>query len=316
MGAGARRRRSAAAVLAGGVRGFRCGSSAGRPARELGRVGYPSGAELFVLDGSFADEGGTFARGAWLRLPPGAVALAVDGRRLRAVYQGGRLRVLAGGLNERGSVMQTEYKLSAALADRRGGRGLRRPAGGELRRARRGRCGACGVRSVARSAESDDHDGAARRSRRRHTAPLLRARRDPARHRLSRAASVARKLERPVPEVRRRHEGRRSRLRRSSFGARLRRREQQHGSRRRLRARRVVRVRQPPGRDRLRLSRRASHGERRQEPSSRRTTSGRPRARISKAARRAGAKGSSRRSVSRTTSTASSPARPCSCIRS
>ena len=39
---------------------------------QLGRVGYPSGAEIFVLDGSFADSDGTFARGAWLRLPAGA----------------------------------------------------------------------------------------------------------------------------------------------------------------------------------------------------------------------------------------------------
>jgi anti-sigma factor ChrR (cupin superfamily) len=39
---------------------------------ELGRVGYPSGAEIFVLDGSFADLDGTFARGTWLRLPPAA----------------------------------------------------------------------------------------------------------------------------------------------------------------------------------------------------------------------------------------------------
>jgi anti-sigma factor ChrR (cupin superfamily) len=37
-----------------------------------GRVDYRHGAELFVLDGSFADEAGRFARGAWLRLPPGA----------------------------------------------------------------------------------------------------------------------------------------------------------------------------------------------------------------------------------------------------
>jgi anti-sigma factor ChrR (cupin superfamily) len=37
----------------------------------LGRIDYANGAELFVLDGSFADEGGRFARGAWLRLPPG-----------------------------------------------------------------------------------------------------------------------------------------------------------------------------------------------------------------------------------------------------
>ena len=39
---------------------------------ELGRIEYANGAELFVLEGSFADQGGTFAQGAWLRLPPGA----------------------------------------------------------------------------------------------------------------------------------------------------------------------------------------------------------------------------------------------------
>jgi anti-sigma factor ChrR (cupin superfamily) len=38
----------------------------------LGRVEYPGGAELFVLAGAFADEGGKFGVGAWLRLPPGA----------------------------------------------------------------------------------------------------------------------------------------------------------------------------------------------------------------------------------------------------
>ena len=42
------------------------------PGARLGRVDYASGAELFVLDGSFRDTGGAFARGAWLRLPPGA----------------------------------------------------------------------------------------------------------------------------------------------------------------------------------------------------------------------------------------------------
>jgi anti-sigma factor ChrR (cupin superfamily) len=42
------------------------------PGVELGRVEYANGAELFVLEGSFADEGGTFAQGAWLRLPAGA----------------------------------------------------------------------------------------------------------------------------------------------------------------------------------------------------------------------------------------------------
>jgi anti-sigma factor ChrR (cupin superfamily) len=38
----------------------------------LGRVAYPNGAELFVLEGSFADEDGTFGPRAWLRLPRGA----------------------------------------------------------------------------------------------------------------------------------------------------------------------------------------------------------------------------------------------------
>ena len=42
------------------------------PGAALGRIDYASGAELFVLDGSFRDAGGAFARGAWVRLPPGA----------------------------------------------------------------------------------------------------------------------------------------------------------------------------------------------------------------------------------------------------
>jgi anti-sigma factor ChrR (cupin superfamily) len=35
----------------------------------LGRVDYANGAELLVLEGSFADEEGAFGRGTWLRLP-------------------------------------------------------------------------------------------------------------------------------------------------------------------------------------------------------------------------------------------------------
>jgi anti-sigma factor ChrR (cupin superfamily) len=42
------------------------------PGASLGRIDYTGGAELFVLAGSFRDAGGAFARGAWLRLPPGA----------------------------------------------------------------------------------------------------------------------------------------------------------------------------------------------------------------------------------------------------
>jgi anti-sigma factor ChrR (cupin superfamily) len=42
------------------------------PAARRETVGYPAGAELFVLEGSFRDAEDEFARGAWLRLPPGA----------------------------------------------------------------------------------------------------------------------------------------------------------------------------------------------------------------------------------------------------
>jgi anti-sigma factor ChrR (cupin superfamily) len=42
------------------------------PHTDLGPRSYPAGAELFVLRGGFADEGGRFRERAWLRLPPGA----------------------------------------------------------------------------------------------------------------------------------------------------------------------------------------------------------------------------------------------------
>jgi len=39
---------------------------------DLGMRSYPHGAELFVLDGEFADEAGRYASGCWLRFPAGA----------------------------------------------------------------------------------------------------------------------------------------------------------------------------------------------------------------------------------------------------
>jgi anti-sigma factor ChrR (cupin superfamily) len=42
------------------------------PDADLGILSYDQGAELFVLDGEFVDEGGTYSRGCWLRLPVGA----------------------------------------------------------------------------------------------------------------------------------------------------------------------------------------------------------------------------------------------------
>jgi anti-sigma factor ChrR (cupin superfamily) len=43
------------------------------PAGERPATRYPGGAEFFVLDGAFADEGGRYPRYSWLRLPAGAV---------------------------------------------------------------------------------------------------------------------------------------------------------------------------------------------------------------------------------------------------
>lgn len=37
---------------------------------DRGDVSYPEGAELFVLEGEFTDEYGTYSKGYWLRFPP------------------------------------------------------------------------------------------------------------------------------------------------------------------------------------------------------------------------------------------------------
>lgn len=42
------------------------------PGAELGLCRYPGGVEIFVLQGGFQDEQGSYERGAWLRLPPRA----------------------------------------------------------------------------------------------------------------------------------------------------------------------------------------------------------------------------------------------------
>jgi anti-sigma factor ChrR (cupin superfamily) len=39
---------------------------------DLGDVVYEHGAELFVIDGEFADESGSFGSRCWLRFPPGS----------------------------------------------------------------------------------------------------------------------------------------------------------------------------------------------------------------------------------------------------
>lgn len=62
------------------------------PRVDRGVVSYPEGAELFVLEGAFADESGEHARGAWLRFPFGASHHA------RASHEGCTLYLKTGGL--------------------------------------------------------------------------------------------------------------------------------------------------------------------------------------------------------------------------
>lgn len=42
------------------------------PGADLGVVSHEHGAELFVLEGGFADEAGAYSQGCWLRLPAGS----------------------------------------------------------------------------------------------------------------------------------------------------------------------------------------------------------------------------------------------------
>ncbi|MBX3024949.1 cupin domain-containing protein [bacterium] len=42
------------------------------PQTDPGPISYDRGAELFVLEGGFADEAGTYSAGCWMRLPVGS----------------------------------------------------------------------------------------------------------------------------------------------------------------------------------------------------------------------------------------------------
>jgi anti-sigma factor ChrR (cupin superfamily) len=67
------------------------------PGAQQGRIGYPSGAELFVLGGSFRDAKGAFARGTWLRLPPGTShSPSTDGGCVLYIKEGGFTYLRAG----------------------------------------------------------------------------------------------------------------------------------------------------------------------------------------------------------------------------
>ena len=39
---------------------------------DIGQLNFPQGAELFVLEGSFQDDQGSYSKHSWLRLPPGS----------------------------------------------------------------------------------------------------------------------------------------------------------------------------------------------------------------------------------------------------
>jgi anti-sigma factor ChrR (cupin superfamily) len=43
------------------------------PHADLGGVSYEQGGELFVLEGDFTDEAGTYSKGCWLRVPAGSI---------------------------------------------------------------------------------------------------------------------------------------------------------------------------------------------------------------------------------------------------
>jgi anti-sigma factor ChrR (cupin superfamily) len=67
------------------------------PGTELGRVNYPAGAELFVLDGEFEDETGRFAAGTWLRFPIGSHhAPATSKGSVLYIKEGGLAYLLSG----------------------------------------------------------------------------------------------------------------------------------------------------------------------------------------------------------------------------
>lgn len=61
------------------------------PSAELGRIDYPGGAELLVLEGEFADEAGAYPTGCWLRFP-------IDEHHLPRTDQGCVLYIKEGGL--------------------------------------------------------------------------------------------------------------------------------------------------------------------------------------------------------------------------
>jgi anti-sigma factor ChrR (cupin superfamily) len=64
---------------------------------ERGRVSYPAGAELFVLDGELEDETGRFGAGAWLRFPVGSRhAPTTTGGCVLYIKEGGLAYLLSG----------------------------------------------------------------------------------------------------------------------------------------------------------------------------------------------------------------------------
>ena len=67
------------------------------PGVALGRRDYPGGAELFVVEGGFSDEDGSYDQGAWLRLPPGSAHTPVATAPSRTLIKTGHLADPPGG---------------------------------------------------------------------------------------------------------------------------------------------------------------------------------------------------------------------------
>lgn len=61
------------------------------PGANLGRRTYPGGAELFVVEGGFSDEAGSYEQHTWLRLPPGSAHTPIATMPTRVLVKTGHL---------------------------------------------------------------------------------------------------------------------------------------------------------------------------------------------------------------------------------
>jgi anti-sigma factor ChrR (cupin superfamily) len=64
------------------------------PGTRFLRHGHPGGEEIFVLDGVFEDEFGSYPKGTWLRNPPGSVHMPFSHEGCLIYVKTGHLQIL------------------------------------------------------------------------------------------------------------------------------------------------------------------------------------------------------------------------------